>query len=261
MTRAHVIGMGRLGTHLAQRLEELDIEVIRWNRTPMDGTRALSEWTPDDRPEAVFLTVSDDALAALTALLSGRLDPDTWLVHHAGSVSRDVLGAAGCQTAVLWPPMTFQQSGAPDWSTLPLVVDTDHAPLRAWARKLTPNCTDVEGDQRRELHLAAVLLGNLTAGWIGTVQEHLRQRGLDAGALTPLVLASVRKALDSVALDTVTGPAARNDRATLLHQSDLLDAHDTLGDLAAIHRILTNRILTHHGHDPLPPFQTEARRN
>ena len=261
MTRAHVIGMGRLGTHLAQRLEALDIEVTRWNRTPKKGARDLSEWTPDDQPNAVFLTVSDDALAPLAALLTGQLKPDTWLIHHAGSVSRDVLNAAGCETAVLWPPMTFQQTNTPDWSVLPLVVDTDHVPIRTWARTLTPNCTDAQGDQRKELHLAAVLLGNLTAGWIGVVQEHLRLQGLAVKALSPLVSTSVQKALDSAALDTVTGPAARNDRATLLHQADFLGAHDNVGDLAAIHRILTNRILTHHGHDPLPPLQAEARRN
>ena len=261
MTRAHVIGMGRLGAHLAERLDTLGIDVVRWNRSPIDGAQPLSEWTPNDRPDAVFLSVSDDAIAHMTTMLSGRLGTDTWLIHHAGSVSRDVLSAAGCKTAVLWPPMTFQQSGSPNWSSLPLVVDTDHAPIRTWARALTPNCTDVRGDQRKELHLAAVLLGNLTAGWIGAVQEHLRRRGLDAKALSPLVSASVQKALESVALDTVTGPAARNDKATLLLQSDMLDAHDTMGDLAAIHRILTNRILIHHGHDPLPPLQAEARRN
>ena len=61
MTRAHVIGMGRLGAHLAHRLEELDIEVTRWNRTPLNGARALSEWTGEDQPDAVFLAVSDDA--------------------------------------------------------------------------------------------------------------------------------------------------------------------------------------------------------
>ena len=214
-----------------------------------------------DQPDALFLTVSDDALAPLTAALAGKLTPDTWLIHHAGSVSRDVLSAAACETAVLWPPMTFQQSSAPDWSTLPLVVDTDHEPIRTWARRLTPNCTDVRGNQRKEIHLAAVLLGNLTAGWIGAVQEHLRVRGLDARALSPLVSASVQKALDSAALDTVTGPATRNDRETLLHQAELLNAHDLVGDLAAIHHILTNRILTHHGHDPLPPLQAEARQN
>ena len=134
------------------------------------------------------------------------------------------------------------------------MVDTDHDPIRSWARTLTPNCTDVHGDQRKELHLAAVLLGNLTAGWIGAVQEHLRLRGLDANALSPLVSTSVQKALNSAALDTVTGPAARNDKATLLLQAELLNAHDAVGDLAAIHHILTNRILTHHGHDPLPPL-------
>ena len=151
--------------------------------------------------------------------------------------------------------MTFQSDVPPRIGTsLPLVVDTDHDPIRSWARTLTPNCTDVHGDQRKELHLAAVLLGNLTAGWIGAVEEHFRLWDWMPMRFNPLVSKPASKRHSTAALDTVTGPAARNDKATLLLQAELLNAHDAVGDLAAIHHILTNRILTHHGHDPLPPL-------
>jgi len=261
MNRAHVIGMGRLGRHLARRLEALGVTVSRWNRSPVEGVPALEDWTAADGPDAVFLTVSDDAIGKVAGSMRDRLHQNTWLIHHAGSVSREILGEPGERTAVLWPPMTFQDDVEPDWKTVPLVVDTVHQPIRDWARSLTPICTDVDGNQRSELHLAAVLLGNLTAGWIGMVQEHLRDSGLDTEALTPLVRASLLKALDGAALDHVTGPATRNDRTTLTTQSALLDAKDTSGELALIHHILTNRILIHHGHDPLPPLQAATRRD
>ncbi len=261
MNRAHVIGMGRLGHHLALRLESIGITVHRWNRTPTNGARSLEEWTGDDRPDAVFLTVSDDAIETVANSIRNGLASGTWMIHHAGSLPKDKLGPAPQPTAVLWPPMTFQTEVNPDWSSLPLIVDTDDITIRNWARNLTPNCTDVQGEQRAELHLAAVLLGNLTAGWIGMVQQHLQERGLDAETLNPLVRTSVIKALDGLALNHVTGPAARNDRATLTQQADHLDTHDLRGDLAQIHHILTNRILTHHGHDPLPPLQAAPRKD
>ena len=261
MKRAHVIGSGRLGRHLANRLDHLDIAVTRWNRSPQDGTLPLSEWQAGDAPDAVFLAVSDDALGAVATYILPSLPEGTWLIHHAGSVDRAILGDRVSDTAVLWPPMTFQEEQEPHWDTLPLIVDTDNADIRTWARTLAPHCTDVDGTQRRELHLGAVLLGNLTAGWIGMVEAHFQARGLDASIFNPLVEASVAKALVGHALDHVTGPAARNDRNTLLAQADLLAQTDPTGDLATLHHILTQRILTHHGHNPLPPLQGTPRRD
>lgn len=261
MKSAHVIGMGRLGHHLALRLEDLGIAVQRWNRTPTEGIPSLAEWTAKTQPDAVFLTVSDDAIQPVANSIRHGLNSSTWLIHHAGSVPKDTLGPTQAPTAVLWPPMTFQTDVTPDWSMLPLIVDTEHSAIRNWARNLTPNCTDVQGDERSELHLAAVLMGNLTAGWLGMVQQHLHDRGLDARALSPLVQSSVLRALDGLALNHVTGPAARNDRETLTRQADFLETHDSRGDLTQIHHILTNRILTHHGHDPLPPLQGTPQRD
>ena len=261
MKRAHVIGNGRLGRHLANRLDHLGITVTRWNRSPQGGTLPLSEWHADEAPDAVFLAVSDDALGTVAAQVLPSLPEGTWLIHHAGSVDRTILGDRISDTAVLWPPMTFLEEQEPHWDTLPLIVDTDNADIRTWARTLAPHCTDVNGTQRRELHLGAVLLGNLTAGWIGMVEAHFQARGLDASIFNPLIQASVGKALVGDALDHVTGPAARNDRNTLLAQADLLAQTDPTGNLATLHHILTQRILTHHGHHPLPPLQGTPRRN
>lgn len=252
---AHVIGMGRLGRHLADRLEVLGVAVQRWNRSPHPDVKPLSAWAPDGA-DVVFLAVADDALPELALHIGNDLPASTWLVHHAGSVPRAVLGDRS-RNAVLWPPMTFQTEVQPTWDTLPMAVDAEDPDFRQWARDLAPQSFDVSDLQRRHLHLGAVLLGNLTAAWIGTVEVHLRDMGLEPSLLTPLVKASVDRALHGQALDSVTGPAARNDRNTLLAQQTLLDGADP--DLAVLHARLTQRILSHHGHDPLPPFQAAPR--
>ena len=155
--------------------------------------------------------------------------------------------------------MTFQSTAAPDWQTMPMAVDAADASFQSWARTLAPGAFEVTDLQRQHLHLGAVLLGNLTAAWIGTVEAHLRNMDLTPELLTPLVEASVSKALEGNALDTVTGPAARNDRDTLNAQQSLLADADP--DVADLHQRLTQRILTHHGHDPLPPLQAAPRRD
>ena len=51
MKRAHVIGSGRLGRHLANRLDHLGIAVTRWNRSPQNGTLLLTDWQAGDAPD------------------------------------------------------------------------------------------------------------------------------------------------------------------------------------------------------------------
>lgn len=255
---AHVIGMGRLGRHLAQRLEDIGVQVQRWNRTSGAEAQDLAHWAPIGNPEAVFLAVSDGAISTVASQIKPQLSPKTLLIHHAGSVQREALDWPQSRTGVLWAPMTFQPGTAPDWEAMPLAVDTDHEGLRNWAARLAPECFPVTETQRKHLHLGAVLLGNLTAAWMGTVENHLSRLNLDAKVLKPLVQASVDKALAGNALKTVTGPAARNDRDTLNAQSDLLKSTETESQLALLHHLLTNLILSEHGHQPLPPLQTKT---
>jgi len=255
---AHVIGMGRLGIHLSERLESLGVKVSRYNRTAHPKAKALENWEAMNDLDAVFLAVSDSAIQDVAGRICPSLPSKACLIHHAGSVSRNILPWNPSQTAVLWPPMTFQSNETPDWQTLPMAVETVHGPLQEWARLLAPCSFSVNPEQRQHLHLGAVLLGNLTAAWVGTVQAHLKSMSLDPSILSPLVQASVEKATQGAALDTVTGPAARNDRATLTAQSNLLQSPEVQPELALLHHHLTNCILSHHGHLPFPPFQAET---
>lgn len=257
--RAHVIGMGRLGRPLALRLESLGVNTERWSRTASEGVRPLSAWETAGDGEALFLAVPDDALAAVVAQVLPGIGPNTLLVHHAGAVPSEILQVAPEQRGVLWPPMTFVAEQAPNWNTLPLGVETENEDLRQWSRQLAPNAFDLTSETRQALHLGAVLAGNLTAAWLGTVEAHLTEHGLPLEVLAPLVQESVATALKGKALNSVSGPAARNDRSTLdRQQATLAQGSAAAPDLPLLHHILTNCILQHHGYDRLPPFQATA---
>lgn len=256
IARAHVIGMGRLGRPLADRLESMNIAVERWGRQDSGGVRGLSHWPERQTGDAVFLALPDDSIEQVANRLKATLSPDAVLVHHAGAVPLDVLPVENHRRAVMWPPMTFGTERAPDWNALPMGVETDHEPLFQWAQELAPHAFRLTAESRPQLHLGAVLGGNLTAAWIGAVEMYLKAHALPGAVLRPLIEASVSKALTGNALDTVSGPASRNDRTTLDQQVKALGSSGANPpDFAEIHRLLTNLILSHHGHPTLPPIQ------
>ncbi|MDA8695526.1 DUF2520 domain-containing protein [Flavobacteriales bacterium] len=256
---AHVIGQGRLGHHWADRLEELGIRTHRWSRTPSDNVRDLHHWDASLQTDAVFIAVPDGAISEVAARIAPGLQPGTLLAHHAGAVPLNALPVPPSDRAVMWPPMTFISGQAPDWSTMPIAVETVNPHWINWAQRISPKAFSLTSDSRRALHVGAVLAGNLTAAWLGTVEGYLETHQLSLDVLAPLVEESVSNALKGKALTTVSGPASRNDRTTLEHQTAVLsDPSHGPSELATLHRILTNRILHQHGHDPLPPFQATA---
>lgn len=253
INRAHVIGMGRLGRHWADRLSALNVTVHRWSRTAQDGVRSMSEWSHAEPADAVFIAVPDDAIASVAESILPHLPGSTALVHHAGSVPLEALPVEPERRAVMWPPMTFTAGSSPDWNTLPLGIEAADPQWMQLGLRMTPQAFALTATSRPALHLGAVLAGNLTAAWLGVVESYLEQHGLPLSALAPLVEESVKRALEGGALDTVSGPASRNDADTLQRQAAALNclSHPDQ-DLTSIHTLLTNRILAQHGHPPLP---------
>ena len=255
--RAHVIGQGRLGQHWADRLEGIGIETIRWSRTPSEHVRDMGHWKATEASDAVFIAVPDGAIAEVAERAAQGLQPGTLLAHHAGAVTLDALPVPPQDRAVMWPPMTFIKGQTPAWESMPLAVESENPNWLTWAKNMSPRAFALTATSRRALHLGAVLAGNLSAAWIGTVEAYLETHDLNLNMLAPLVEESVANALKGKALSTVSGPAARNDRDTLAQQTAALSGGTAQqAELAALHRILTNRILDHHGHDLLPPLQT-----
>ena len=256
---AHVIGQGRLGQHWADRLDSIGIDTIRWSRTSSDFVRDIGHWKAPEPADAVFIAVPDGAIAEVAQHVAPGLRPGTLLAHHAGAVPLDALPVPAQDRAVMWPPMTFMKGQSPHWESMPLAVESDNPDWLAWAQNISPQAFALTADSRRALHLGAVLAGNLSAAWIGTVEAYLETHQLTLSMLAPLVEESVDNALKGNALSTVSGPAARNDRNTLTQQTAALAGGTAKqAELAALHRILTNRILDHHGYDLLPPFQAKA---
>jgi predicted short-subunit dehydrogenase-like oxidoreductase (DUF2520 family) len=86
----------------------------------------------------------------------------------------------------------------------------------------------IDSQQRRAIHLAAVFACNFSNHMMANAQELLRESELDFSILKPLIEETVEKALEVGPDNAQTGPAVRGDEKTLEKHRNLLENHARL---------------------------------
>jgi predicted short-subunit dehydrogenase-like oxidoreductase (DUF2520 family) len=217
-----VVGRGKLGRALAQRLEETDSEVSllrgRASAQKPAGIRSAKNVT-------YVLAVPDGAIAQVAARLAAHVDETDVVLHCAGARGVDALAACaarGAATAVFHPLVSFASARAlPPLSGATFVAQGAPRALRA-ARRLCAllgaHCV-IAPIMGPAYHAAAALLANGSAAlaYAGLrillglgVPRRSAQRAL-AGLLATVAV-NVAKVGVPAAL---TGPVARGDTATV----------------------------------------------
>ena len=74
------------------------------------------------------------------------------------------------------------------------------------------NCLHINSDQRRQLHLAAVLVNNFPNYLYAQAEVLCIEKGLSFELLKPLLFETVSKLDQLSPIDAQTGPAVRNDK-------------------------------------------------
>lgn len=203
--RVVVLGPGRLGRSLAVLLPRAGHQVTLWARG-----------APIPAADLYFLTVRDDALAEVAALL-----PDTTpRLHASGTRSYAELGPTG-ERGVLHPLMTFPgpEIGLPPLQGVGAGVAGTPGAL-ALANRLALDLGllpfPIPADPRR-YHAAAVIAGNHASALLLSAAELLVGPGLSIeearARLLPLAMESLRQ-VAAGGPAAITGPTARGDHQT-----------------------------------------------
>jgi predicted short-subunit dehydrogenase-like oxidoreductase (DUF2520 family) len=252
---AVIIGAGNVALHLGNALHRKGVKVSEvFNRTESSGkalsTALESEFVSDisqisSKADYYFICVKDDAIASVAQQM-----PETTgiVVHTSGSISADVLNRFQ-NFGVFYPLQTFSKNKAEvDFSAVPLFVESGNKEvlnkIRSLAERLTENVIEVEGEQRRVLHLSAVFACNFTNYMMSIAEELLEESKLDFSLLHPLIAETFKKAELSGPKQAQTGPAKRNDRSTLEMHLEMLKGKE---DLKEIYRLLSAGILQSFG--------------
>jgi predicted short-subunit dehydrogenase-like oxidoreductase (DUF2520 family) len=136
-------------------------------------------------------------------------------VHTSGSLDIDALPAFIKQRGVLYPLQTFSLERSVDFSNIPVFVQTDDDPLKnlllSLANKLSRNVTCITGEQRLQLHIAAVFACNFSNYLYTCAEQIMSKAGLPFSILHPLITETAAKATAQSPSEVQTGPAKRGD--------------------------------------------------
>ncbi|MDG1261606.1 MAG: DUF2520 domain-containing protein [Flavobacteriales bacterium] len=245
-----LIGSGNVATQLALALKEQGVEVnCVYARNPERASMLGSVLhAPVDYISAIpangpmmIMAISDDAIREVSqSISSSRL-----IAHTSGAVSMDALAQE--ERAVFYPLQTFSKLKKAEWSTLPILIEASTpafaSELEALGHALSSNVKRINSQQRKQLHIAAVMVNNFTNHLYHLSDELLRKNGMDLDLLKPLILETASKIETMTPFEAQTGPASRKDVHTINEHLSLLAQNQELQELYAQ---LTESILKHH---------------
>jgi len=179
-----------------------------------------------DAAEVVFLTVPDDAIAAVAGSLAWR--PRKSAVHASGALGLDVLAGPagqGTSTAVFHPLQTFASLAREEQtlagSTISILASDEplRERLREMAQALGARPHDLPADATPLYHASAVLASNALVALVdaaaGLWERFGGSRKEALQSLLPLVQGTVDN-LKTIGLPgALTGPVARGDVGTV----------------------------------------------
>ena len=228
-----IIGSGNVAWHIAKIAKEKSHDIIQLAN--FHSKKISSDFDAFQIPyiyNIEYLSAEADLyiLAVKDSVLEHLLLPITHLnkiiIHTSGIASIEVLRNYSTNYACLYPLQTFTKGIATDFSQIPLLIEASNditsKIVSEFALTLSNSIYHYSLEQRRKLHLNAVVVNNFTNHLFHLAQVSLSENQLDFSLLLPLIHETIRKLEDTSAYNNQTGPARREDQKTIeFHEAQL----------------------------------------
>lgn len=173
-----------------------------------------------------LFAVNDGAIEELATLIQR---PKALNIHCAGSQATELTAASGKNNAVIWPIYSITKSTHPAKENIPLIVDGNNAAAVKTALELASEISEnvrvLNFEQRRYLHLNAVLVNNFTNHLMAIAEQVSKEQQIDFDILMPIIEQTAQRVKKQSPGENQTGPAKRKDRTTMQAQLELLAQH------------------------------------
>lgn len=229
-----IVGSGNVGTVLYSMLKKAG-HIVRQlaGRGPVQDIGNSSD--------LYILAIADDILPSFAGSLQLN---DKLVVHTAGSVSIEILQNTSTNYGVFYPLQSIRKelNSTPE---IPILIgantEENKAILYSLAATISKDVHYANDEQRRKLHLAAVITNNFINHLLALTEDYCQKESIDFKLLLPLINETIHRLQFSPAKDVQTGPAQRNDITTIQKQREMLIQHPSL---LHIYQLFTESIIS-----------------
>ncbi|MFN7675438.1 Rossmann-like and DUF2520 domain-containing protein [Flavobacterium sp.] len=247
MIQVSIIGSGNVAQHLIQAFAKTtEIELVQvFSRKPellfslVPNHKIISDYNLLKAVDLIIIAVSDDAIAIVSAQITLK---NQLVVHTSGSVSMDALNSKN-RHGVFYPLQTFSVSKEIDFKLIPICLEAttrkDYQILEKVAKSISDVTYNINSEQRKALHVAAVFVSNFVNHLYQIGNELCLENDLSFDILKPLITETANKIQTLSPTQAQTGPAKRNDTQTIKAHLSFL----TNDNQKEIYKLLTKSIL------------------
>ena len=147
---------------------------------------------------------------------------------------------------VFYPLQSFSKEKEINFKEVPFCLETAHKLdfelLKKIATLLGSNSYNINSEQRKKLHVAAVFVNNFVNHLYYLGNEICDENNIPFEILKPLIKETSNKIIDLQPFDAQTGPAIRKDSKTINKHLELLNENQQ-----KIYSILTKSIIETYG--------------
>ena len=244
--RIAIIGGGNVATHFFKSLGEPIVKKIfvRKKKENEHLPLAILSESKDLRTldlSIIVIAVLDDQI--INVLTTYRFHPNQIILHTAGSVDIDVINQRHSKSGVIYPLITMFKEDIIDYKQMPLLIEgsseSDLLLITQLAESISQRVAYFDSQERKIVHLAAVIANNFTTSLLLDVERILKKNHLDKHLLLPLMKQTLHKAFSLGGVKSMTGPAVRNDQRVIDAQLDLLSHYP---ETLELYEFFTQRI-------------------
>jgi len=246
-----IVGSGNVAQNLFyafQKSADVTVkQVIGRNREHLafvhDNALISTQFTSDISADVYILAISDDAISTVGENFK---NVEGILVHTSGATPLNAMKSAK-RPGIVYPLQTFTKGKIISFDDIPICIEAtnneDLEILTTLGKQLSKNVVEIDSDQRKTLHVAAVFVNNFTNYMYTMGSDICAEHDLDFSLLKPLIKETAAKLDTLTPMKAQTGPAKRGDQKTLhKHLQIIKDKHQR-----ELYTLLSNAIKEKHG--------------
>ncbi len=223
MLKVALIGSGNVAQHLIAAFQKaVGIELVQVYARDKNNLSLLvdSDAITSDYKQLVdadlyIIAVSDNAINEVANQLPFE---DRLVVHTSGGAALDALADKN-RKGVFYPLQTFSKNKEILFDEIPICLEAENPNdlelLQKVAYSISKNAYEIDSEQRKSLHIAAVYVNNFVNHLYQIGQEICDENKVSFEILKPLILETANKVMTLSPDEAQTGPAKRNDTKTI----------------------------------------------